>query len=43
MVPGIVVDFRGLISWRGGVVFLLGVLQKVACRTWFFAGEFVVD
>jgi hypothetical protein len=43
MVLGIVVDFWRLISWRGGVAFLLGVLQKVACRTWFFAGEFVVD
>jgi hypothetical protein len=35
--------FLGLIFWRGGVVFLLGVLRKVVCRTWFFAGEFVVD
>jgi hypothetical protein len=43
MVPGIVVDFWGLIFRRGGVAFLLGVLQKAACRTWFFAGEFVVD
>jgi hypothetical protein len=43
MVPGLMVDFWGLISWRGGVAFLVGVLQKVACRTWFFAGEFVVD
>jgi hypothetical protein len=43
MVPGIVVDFWRLISRRDGVAFLLGVLQKVACRTWFFAGEFVVD
>jgi hypothetical protein len=29
--------------WRGGVVFLLGVFEKMACRTWFFDGEFVVD
>jgi hypothetical protein len=43
MVPGIVVDFWELNFWRGGVVFLLGVLRNVACRTWFFAGEFVVD
>jgi hypothetical protein len=43
MVLGIVVDFWGLIFRRGGVVFLLGVLRKIACRTWFFAGEFVVD
>jgi hypothetical protein len=35
--------FGGLIFWFGGVAFLLGVLQKMACRTWFFAGEFVVD
>jgi hypothetical protein len=39
MVLGIVVDFWGLISRRGGVAFLLGVLQKVVCRTWFFDGE----
>jgi len=43
MVLGIVVDFGELIFWRGGVVFLLGVLRKMACSTWFFAGEFVVD
>ena len=29
--------------WRGGVVFLRGVLRKVVCRTWFFDGEIVVD
>ena len=43
MVMGFVVDFVVLIVWRGGVVFLQGVLRKVGCRTWFFAGEFVVD
>ena len=29
--------------WRGGGVFLQGVLRKVGCRTWFFDGEIVVD
>jgi hypothetical protein len=43
MVPVIVVDFWGFIFWCGGVAFLLGVLRKVVCRTWFFAGEIVVD
>jgi hypothetical protein len=27
----------------GGGAFLLGVLRKVVCRTWFFDGEIVVD
>jgi hypothetical protein len=43
MVPGLVVDFWGLIFLAGGGVFLLGVSGKAACRTWFFAGEFVVE
>jgi hypothetical protein len=43
MVLGLVVDFWGLIFLRGGVAFLLGVLRKMGCRTWFFAGEFVVE
>jgi hypothetical protein len=43
MVLGIVVDFWELIFWCSGVAFLLGVLRKTVCRTWFFAGEFVVD
>jgi hypothetical protein len=43
MVLGFVVDFWGLIFWCGGVAFLLGVLRKMACGTWFFAGEFVVE
>jgi hypothetical protein len=25
------------------LLFLRGILQKARCRTWFFAGEFVVD
>jgi hypothetical protein len=43
MVLGMVVDFWGLIFWRGGVVFLPGFLRKTVCRAWFFAGEIVVD
>jgi di/tricarboxylate transporter len=43
MVMGLVVDFWGLIFWAGGGVFLQGVLRKTGCRTWFFAGEFVVE
>jgi hypothetical protein len=43
MVMGFVVDFGVLISLRGGVAFLLGVSRKMTCRTWFFAGEIVVD
>ena len=36
--------FLGVIFfWRGGVAFLLGVLREMGCRTWFFAGEIVVD
>jgi hypothetical protein len=31
------------INWRGEWVFLLEILQKVVCRTWFFDGEIVVD
>jgi len=27
----------------GGMVFLLGVLQKHVCRAWWFCGEFVVE
>jgi hypothetical protein len=43
MVLGFVVDFWGLIllAWWSGD--LLGVLRKMGCRTWFFAGEFVVE
>jgi hypothetical protein len=43
MVLGLVVDFWGLIfraPWSG--VFA-GGFEKKGCRTWFFAGEFVVD
>jgi hypothetical protein len=29
MVLGLVVDFWGLIFWRGGEVFLLGFLRKM--------------
>jgi hypothetical protein len=43
MVLGMVVDFWGLIFRRGGLVFLLGVFEKTACRTWFFDGEIVVE
>jgi hypothetical protein len=43
MVMGSVVIFLGLIFRRGEGVFLLGVLRKTGCRTWFFDGEFVVD
>jgi hypothetical protein len=43
MVMGFVVDFRVLIFLRGGVAFLLGVFEKMGCRTWFFCGEIVVD
>jgi hypothetical protein len=43
MVMGLVVDYGELFFWRGGVAFLQGVLRKTGCRTWFFAGEIVVD
>jgi hypothetical protein len=43
MVMGFVVDFRAVIFLAGGVVLLLGVLRKMGCRAWFFAGEFVVE
>jgi hypothetical protein len=35
--------FGGKFFWRGGGVILLGVLRKMGCRTWFFAGKFVVE
>jgi len=34
--------FRIYFFRRGGVVFLLGVLQKCVSKTWFFDGESVV-
>jgi hypothetical protein len=35
---------RELIIFIAGISsFLLGVLAKAGCRTWFFDGEFVVD
>jgi hypothetical protein len=43
MVMGFVVDFWTLIFWRGGVVFLQGVLRKSTFCAWCFCGEFVVD
>jgi hypothetical protein len=43
MVPGMVVDFWGLIFLTWWSRLLLGVLRKTACRTWFFDGEIVVD
>jgi hypothetical protein len=43
MVMGLVVDYWKLIflAWWSGV--FAGVLRKMGCRTWFFAGEIVVD
>ena len=35
--------FAVVFSGAGVTPFLLGVLAKTGCRTWFFAGEFVVD
>jgi hypothetical protein len=31
-----------IFSGAGGEWFLQGFLRKMVCRTWFFAGEFVV-
>jgi hypothetical protein len=46
MVMGFVVDFWTLIFWRGGVVFLQGVLRKKhvlrVVFLWFFCGGCVV-